>query len=400
MNRSVLIQSISFCSVLIFALMFVGCSKQAEEPAPEPRTLSVTLLQVNGSPSIEAFEAKMAEYASGDELLTINTRAKAVSATSTNAELIAAIEGADLVIFPSLLNRQLREQSNAFHPVEANSSLPDHLASAYTGADSSSAWAAALAIDPIVFVQKVGVSRTAGFSGPMTEWGQLRVLTNLERSRGNQEPFWVFMQNDSALQDAWASYFLAFRYASLPAGLYEQWVNTVQRAIMDDANSIVPNADENSVSSFPFVKNITDFMQSTAYFTSLRYSELSGVGEKEQAGFTWSLFPSESGTSTACYAIAAAVPLLAANPDDAQAWVNKAVTDNETWSSVLNGITVNTDGLKNSLNLPDNFRFFLREGSSKIPPDELIKMFENKPENLNDVVEKIFRDFYPVQNGV
>ena len=234
----------------------------------------------------------------------------------------------------------------------------------------------------------------------MTDWGQLRVLTTLERSRGNQEPFWAFMQSDNGLHDAWASYFLAFKYSSVPSRLYEQWLNTVQQAILDDAKSIQANGVDSEINTFPTVKNLADFVQSSSYFTSERYSKLVKLDETQRASVIISAFPTEGGEASVCYTVAAAVPLQAANPDDAQAWIDMATEDNDVWSAALYGTVVDATELKNTFNFPENCRFFIRENNASISQDEIKRVFDNNIENLNDVVEKIFTDIFPAQNGV
>ncbi|MBZ0257248.1 hypothetical protein K8I31_14365, partial [bacterium] len=303
MNRSVISHSIQFCAILVLSVFIIGCSKQTEEPKvkAEPQTLSVIVFQVDGSPSVEAFQQKMAEYAGQDELLTVHVTPKTVDASISASELLAEAQKADLIVFPSLLNRQLREQANAFHPIDSATGTPAYLSSAFAANEASKSWASVVAIDPIVYVQKVGIARTAGFTDPMTEWSQLRVFTTSERMQGNSNSFWVFDARQNGIQDAWASYLLAFNYSTLPSSMYDQWLQIAHQAILADMNAIAPNAAESGIETFPMIANLKDFSQSSSYFTSSRYSALSELSEEELKSITYCAFPNDGAKNFACY---------------------------------------------------------------------------------------------------
>ncbi len=399
MDRSVKYQFVSLFSVVLIALSVIGCSQQPPEPAPEPRVLNVTVLQIDGSPNTEKFQAKLNEYASEDELLTINTNVKQVASTITNSDLLAALSGVDLVVFPSLLNRQLREQTSAFHPIELSGSMPDHIASAYASPDSGNVWAAAFALDPVVFVQKAGISRAAGYSGALTEWSQFRTLTSIERVRGNQEAFWVFLESQNSLQDAWASYLLAFNYGNMQTNLYDQWVRTVQQAILEDAKAF-SHSSEAEVVALPKLSNLKAFLQSTAYFLSARYSELSQLSEDELSRVVITPYPLETGSERITYTYAAAAPLNAANPDDAKALVDKFMSDSTALAATLDCLPSNPSAQNGVLNFEENSRFLIREANPEITHDEIQEIFSNDVQNLGEIISKIFDDFFPGQGNV
>lgn len=401
MDRSVFSHSIQFCVIIVLSVFVNGCSKQAEEPAPqpEPQTLSVVVFQVDGSPDIEAFKTKMADYASQHELLTVNVTPKTVDASISAGELLAETQQADLVVFPSLLNRQLREQSNAFHPVGSISGAPDYLASAFAANGASKSWASVLAIDPIVYVQKVGIARVVGLSDPMTEWSQLRVFTTSERLQGSKNPFWVFDKRQNGLEDAWASYFLAFNYSSLPSSMYHQWLGVAHQAVLADKNAIAANAEETEIESFPTIANLKDFIQSTAYFTSVRYSMLNELSDEDMKSVVYCAFPNEGSKNFACYTLSAAVPLQSTNPDGAIEWLQSVQADSDAWAKSLHGLSITSDDLQNHLRFPENSRFLIRENNSTISVEKLKAVLGNDGDALAEVIDMLFQDFYLERNG-
>ena len=401
MDRSVIRHSIQFCAIIVLSVFIIGCSKQAEEPKvkAEPQTLSVIVFQVDGSPSVEAFQQQMAEYAGQDEFLTVHVTPKAVDASISASELLAEAQKADLIVFPSLLNRQLREQANAFHPIGSATGTPDYLASAFAAKEASKSWASVVAIDPIVYAQKVGIARTAGYTDPMTEWSQLRVFTTSERMQGNNNPFWVFDKRQNGLQDAWTSYLLAYNYSSLPSSMYDQWLQVAHQAILTDLNSIAPNTDETEIKSFPTIANLKDFIQSPSYFTSVRYSALSELSENDMKSITYCAFPNEGAKNFACYTISAAIPLQSTNPDGAIAWLDTVNANGNEWAKSFNCLSLATSELQNDLRFPVNCRFIIRENNSSITEEKLKSILGNDGDAFAEVIDDLFNDFYLERNG-
>lgn len=376
--------------VVISALIAGGCSQSEDEPqieqTPEPQvdTLSVTWLQTSEQP-VDAIKTAFEEYVSGLEETELVFSAQVLSISPTAAEVMQAANQSDIVLFSSELNQQIRSQQAAFHPIEWGESYepPAYLDAAYAASEPSTGWALPIALDPIVMIQKKDAALAIGENGPLTSWEEINLINQLERRNGVTSPIWGFINNyPASLTDSLIAYYLTLGVQPLPPDLARHWTGKVKAASELHAALLKSDPDQ-ELAEVPVLPSIEAFVRSNVYFAFTRHSLIQDELKNDIPDtILVASLPRSDGSDTFAYALSAAIPLQASNPDGAKAWVEKCIKNEDQWAKSLNALSFNSEELTRLTGEDESIRFVIRESNEILDSDVIKNVFT---QNIADI---------------
>lgn len=305
-----------------------GCGG-GDEPAPDrgPESLNVLILNLgDGFTPPAAAAVNRIDRADGE--LVVNATPETVAADASFASLSALWEGYDMVVFPSLLNRTLREHRTAFYPMPATAAQGMELLDrAYAIPESDEKWAAPLGIDPVMLLVKHSAPQAIGDTLPPRDWPRLAMISGVLRGDGLPLPHLVFPQRPPhAFADALTAYFLNLGLEDRTLGMAAvgETGESPPELIELQSRSLLPglirlfageNADGEEI-EIPFVDELESFYHSDAVMTFAALSRYRAMKNEQRREIFAIPVPRSTPKPVLVGAVsAAAVPLAAPYPD-------------------------------------------------------------------------------------
>jgi hypothetical protein len=305
------------CFTVTLALMPVlltGCGGGKE--AEKALTLNVKIVNVEGLINEDAFAQVVQQFATTKSGAIISCTAETVSPDLKPEELAAQFGQCDVVIYPSLFNKQLRTQSNFFYPIQGiEINLPSFLDLAYAGATESSRWSVPLVVDPMMmYVKKSGVDDDF----VPGDWQTIYMRAKMMELR---QPVFVFPSNPVDLADSiaqlqfGAGYQTEILHHTPPeigvTNLDKQGVYT--RAMINMKKFMIEPV-ENRLEQIPQASGLDAFLESHSFATIARYSSYMNLPENKRNRMAQLGIPYTYGPVSVCNAIAVGIPIQSANP--------------------------------------------------------------------------------------
>ena len=245
-----------------------------------------------------------------------------VEAGTPFAGIVEKLNEADVVVFPSLLDMELRGHMESFYPLSATEAvIPGLLDRAYAGAQASTLWAMPFAVDPVVMLIKQDAVHATGDYHPPADWTKIVMITNVARTEP-YHPQLVFDAEDAySFSNAVAAYLLAMRVDQEKTGVpLEQPVTEMEkddlvRSLLPGLMRFITGSDENQDLELPRVESIEAFLKSDAVLVFSRYSAYLKLNEEQKKLVYAVAVPSPNPHKVMlCHALAAAIPLACKNP--------------------------------------------------------------------------------------
>ncbi len=301
--------------------LFLCCGK--EEKPPEELTLKI--LNIDGELKPEVFIQSASEYVAAVPDLILNTSTEIITADISSDELRSHLAKTDVVIFPSLVQKKLHSLPNAFYPVSVTASeLPRVLDSAYAGSAPDSYWAVPLLLDPILMVIKEQAIKN--YQKNPSSWADLSGMRSLWPE---SKPHLLFLTGyPLSVADSLAAQQLARGYEKeliqavpLEMDITQKEIQEVlERGFLNLKRNFFKDVDEKMM-ELPQVSDLSAFVESNAFYTFARRSSYVALPEflKQQLRVRITFYNYKP--TAPCYVIAAALPLDAAHPAQAEDFI-------------------------------------------------------------------------------
>lgn len=382
-----------------------------QQPAAKDQTIRVVAMQVGSELNPEALETMVTEYASSRDTITVEF--SVVQADPSQPQSIPkALENADLAIFSSLLHSALRPRIESFYPIPANdetSALPSTLPAVYASMEQSAHWAVPLVLDPVVMVMKRDMANRIGEPVPVESWAKIQLMKTVTTQGGIWPQMGVVTSTPLAIADSAAV--LALGYGFHANHLRSDWTQEmlpVDRMMDVQAMGFAglgrtlvdPTEGDSLIQELPVYPTLTDFLDSEAQFTFVRYSAwLAENPELKSSSFSM-IAPGPQGKSTVVYALSAAVPMTSSAPD-AAANVVRYLQDNASAIAEAHSMfdPYSMGSAISELNLDASTAILVRENATGIESDLFLGMLRGIAE-ISDFNTRWSTGFYVPESSL
>jgi len=369
--------------LLYLGLFSVSCGGKKKTT----ESLTVKILNAAGEIKPDAFKEELKTFAASYPGLIAGA---SVETVDPNTNAISSAMKSDVLIFPSILNAQLRNQAEAFYPLSATATtLPQGLNTAYAAATPSTLWAVPLVLDPIVMVTKKSLEKSLGTQKVPSGWVDFYTACDLSKNWFKVlPPYMIFLTgNPLRIMDSMAAMQLAMGHEkySIQSVKPEPGVTTedVQAAVERGLRNLkrVWNASSDAeMVELPQATDLNAFLKSSALLTVARYSEYLSLAKETQEQLVAQPVYRSDKPVTVCYVIAAAIPVDSANPARAKEFIERLVSQAPslagTHASLPAVFPPNTE-MEFSI-YPRETHFFPRENSTALGQKAVIDFMNNK----------------------
>jgi hypothetical protein len=374
-----LFKSITHVALVLFVgvllLFSVSCGGKKEEP---PR-LGVKILSIAGEIESAAYQKVTEQYAAAHPGLILDATVETVSLDSLVNHPVEALNGTDVLIFPSIATEAFAAHTESFYPISATATTYKEFNYAYQSLNKQ--WALPITADPIVFVAK-----RHGFTESLMtgEWLRVKMGSNRAIRSHWPLPHLVFLtEAPLRFTDSVAALQFGFGFArnriheKAPRTSLDMGYDTLHLA-MKNVTSYITGEDTPLV-EIPQIASLEAFAQSEAYlFTFSRLSDYLSLDEAQRKAFVVGPVPTAEIPVVPAYATAASISIESQNPNHAQQFIaflkeNMAVIANDS-----NTIAADPALCAYSNLYTEETYFILRQNAKTVDQSLILDVFNDK----------------------